>query len=85
MATLLTNTVKDAAKMSHDWLLSLRELADALERTEAASDPRNQQLIVRARTLAYLEEAARWRGFANDASSPSQPTSPPTDGSPPAV
>ena len=55
--------------MPHDWLLLLRELADALERTDAASDPRNQQLIVRARTVAYLEEAARWRRFANDASS----------------
>ena len=55
--------------MSRDWLHFLRDLADALEQTERANDPPTRQLIVRARTLAYQEEAARWRAYADDASS----------------
>jgi hypothetical protein len=41
--------------MSRDWFHLLRDLADALEQTERASDPSTGQLIVRARTLAYQE------------------------------
>ncbi len=55
--------------MSRDRLHLLRDLADALEQTERANDPPTRQLIVRARTLAYQEEGARWRAYADDASS----------------